>query len=326
MGGGWYRLAPALLAGCLVVACGGGGGGGGSNGPPGTTVVIGTGTPPPASTASLGAGSSPQTAAFAAIAAGYSGSVTIPATAGGSGTIAATLAASAPAGTPIVASTARRPLAIGGNLTAVLYVAFTANATLTFPSTPGFTFSGVTVPVGTNAYVGLYDPTNSSWTTFAGPAGVNGTTLTFAGVARPVTFVAGDAYAFAVFITTQSLTAPTPAPQATPTPTPSPSPNLPAQCPATNAPQITIAPTAFSLNGVGAVAYASVSSTAGAVSVASTATGTFTVSGSGASSTLTSVALGNAALLVTDAAQNQACALVDVHTLVLNGQAHARTR
>ena len=247
----WRSAYAGLAVGVLLAGCGGGGGGSAPTPPGESTITVGY--VPAIASASLTSGSTQQTTTIGPIGAGYSGSVTIPSTLGGTiGSIALTLAASAPGGTPVVSSTARRAEGIGGSLAALIYLTFTPSVALTFTSTPSFTFSGTSVPAGSKAYVGLYDPTNPGWTTFAGPGSAAGSTLTFPAPRAPITFAAGVTYVFAVFITTQTLTVPTP-------------------CPACNATanrdrrtfrrQFSqrsaanqIAPTAFSLNGR-AVAY-----------------------------------------------------------------------
>jgi hypothetical protein len=174
----------------------------------------------------VNAGTTQQTANLATIAAGYSGSVTLPATTSGSGQATLDLTASNPTSAN-VQSSARMPQAIGGaSLTPLVFVTLTSAVNLTFPSWPAFTFalpSGLGVQAS-NLYVAWYNPANAGagWTTLAGPATALGNGVyTFAAAPGPVTFTAGTTYAFVLFSTTSVLVVPTPTPTPTATPTPS---------------------------------------------------------------------------------------------------------
>lgn len=218
----------------LLCACGGGGGGGTTPSAPAgvsTTPASITTTPPssPAgvtSAISAAASGSATTATFAAIQAGYGGTVTLPGTAS-SGTAFMLLAASNPSGVPVPASSTRLPKAIGGTLTTLAYVSFTTNAPLTFTTWPAFTFvlpSNLSLQ-GAGLYLAFYSSADATagWSTLAGPATVSGAQVAFAPIRGPITFSAGSTYTFALIATGQVLISATPTPIATYTPTASPS-------------------------------------------------------------------------------------------------------
>ena len=225
----WYSRSLSLVA-ILALAVAGCGGGGGGTTPVPTVTSAPTSTPTTAPV-SIPVGAAATTAPLGAVV-GQSASLGIPATASGSGTVNAQLLATLPTGLPTVQSSTRLPRAIGTTqLTSLLFIGFTAPAaTLTFTSTPSFTFvfpAGFALVSGTQAYVGVYDPTQSAagWQTFLGPGVVSGTTITFASVARSVTFQANQTYYFVLFTTGVVIGVPTAAPTTTPTTTPTTAPS-----------------------------------------------------------------------------------------------------
>ena len=223
-----------------LCACGGGGGGGGSTLAPTTTPTTAPPTPTPtpvptAAAVSIPVGA-PTTAPLGALA-GQTASLTLPATASGTGSVSAQLMATQPAGAPTLQSSKRLPRAIGtSQLTPLLFIALTPSVNLAFSSTPAFTFTfpaGFALASGTQAYIAFYDPTQpaASWQNFLGPGAVSGSsstgiTITFASVARTISFQANQTYIFVLFTTGAviAVPTPTPSPTATPTPTPSPTP------------------------------------------------------------------------------------------------------
>lgn len=103
------------------------------------------------------------------------------------------------------------------------------SSTLTFSNYPAFTF---TVPAGSSLATGgslylAYNPGNTAggWTTLAGPAPLNGTTITFTPATTGVTFASGTTYQFALLSTSQFLTPlPGPSTSSNAAPTTSPTP------------------------------------------------------------------------------------------------------
>ena len=145
----------------------------------------------------------------------------MPATLSGTSVTALAFSVNPPTGTPTVQAAKRKmPRAIGGSLSPIGYIVVTPASTVSFASTPTFSFvfaAGALPPSGSNLYVGLYDPTQASlgWTTFLGPGSLNGQTVSFASTVQPVTLQASVSYTFALFSTTQTLATPTPMPVST---------------------------------------------------------------------------------------------------------------
>lgn len=167
---------------------------------------------PASSTQQLTIGSAPQTATFATIQSGYSGSVVLP-PAATAASVTLTLSGSAPSGTPTVMSAHRVRAVLGEDPSALAFVSSTSSGTVTFLSSPQFTFTLPSTPQsGTLFALALYDPTNPSagWQLFAGPVSASGTTVTFASTSG-ITLNAGVVYAFALY-TSATLTPPTPIP------------------------------------------------------------------------------------------------------------------
>jgi subtilisin family serine protease len=221
------KIAPVsaalvLSASLLLAACGGGGGGSTPSVPiTPTPVATNTGTLPATSAVSVSAGTAASTATFATITGGYGGSVTLPGT---SSSGSAALVLSTTTTGPALAASSRLPKSIGGILNAIEYISLTPSATLTFSSWPTFTFvlpSGSSVASGGSLYL-AYNPGNtaSGWTTLAGPAAVNGTTVTFTpSTTIASTFTSGTVYEFALLSTAEFLT-PSAAPSSTATAAP----------------------------------------------------------------------------------------------------------
>ena len=236
----------------LLCACGGGGGSAPSVTGLGLTPAP-TQTPtasPALSTVAVNAGAAATTATFGTVFGGYGGSVALPITTNGSGAATLTLAVANPNGGPGVTASTRLPKAIGGTLTALLYVSLVSSVNLTFANWPAFTFvfpGNVSLPADAGLYL-AYNPGDAAgnWSTLAGPVTPNGATVTLGPAPGPITFRAGTTYAFALISTAQPLVSatPTPTPSASPSPTPTPapaqSPTAPAvgaafSCPATGA-------------------------------------------------------------------------------------------
>ena len=202
------RLLAVLVSVAFLAACGGGGGG--SSVP----AVTNTATPAATSSGTVTAGASAQTATLAQISSGYSGSITVPAVSSGSGSsVTATLENSLPGGVPAPASIARAPQAIGGTITPLVYVAFTVTSTVTFSSTPGFTFTlpaGTSLAAGSSAYVAFYSP-STGWKSLLGPGSVSGQTITFAAASgSATTLTPGTTYVFCLYSTSTASPTSTP--------------------------------------------------------------------------------------------------------------------
>jgi subtilisin family serine protease len=155
----------------------------------------------------VNASTASATAALGTIQSGYAGSVTLPGTT--SSGSAALVLTSTPSG-PVLSASARLPKAIGGTLVPLAYLTITTTANLSFSSWPSFTFtlpSGFSVGSGGALYLAS-NPGNTAgnWSTLAGPATANGSTVTFVPGSVPVTFVGGTVYAFALLSTAQVLT------------------------------------------------------------------------------------------------------------------------
>jgi hypothetical protein len=160
------------------------------------------------STVNLSAGPTAQTASFAAIASGLSGQIALPPATAGTGTATATLSTTNPSGVPAVQSVSRLPASIGVTLTPLAYVTMVTSAALTFATYPAFTFvfpAGTTFPSGTSLFLAQFVTAQGGWVSVAGPAAVNGTTVTFATIPGPITFPAGQTQTFALFSTTSSV-------------------------------------------------------------------------------------------------------------------------
>jgi hypothetical protein len=179
------------------------------------------------------------------VAGGFTAAVTLPhLTPAGSApaTFAFNFSLTAPLGVAAIASRGRAPLNIGGSFSTSAYLTLTVPGTLplAMSSTPSFVFAypdGFTFNAGESLYVALFDPTQPSagWTAFSGPGVVNGQSVSFASVNRPLTFNGGTAYQFALISSVQTVSVPTAAPVNTPSPTPS----------ATPSPAPSTAPTPF---------------------------------------------------------------------------------
>jgi len=162
---------------------------------------------------------------------GYSSTITFPFTET-SGTVTVTLSATQPGGTPTVQSMKRRPQTIGGvGLVPLAFMTLTSPTSLTFTSTPSFSFTvpAAAVNAGQIPYLAYYDPTASpqtGWNTFAGPATVNGATVTFPAMNEisGLGSTAGVTYDIVLFTVTSALATPTATPASSPTASPTASP------------------------------------------------------------------------------------------------------
>ncbi len=141
---------------------------------------------------------------------GYTATISLPSTSDGStGSIAVSLSTSLPSSATSPASMKRTPLTIGATLTPLLYVTLASTATVTFGSTPSFSFklpSGTTLAAGSSAFIAFYDPAQSAtgWLTVLGPGAVSGQTITFPGTTGTLTMKAGTTYTFMLFATNQA--------------------------------------------------------------------------------------------------------------------------
>jgi hypothetical protein len=153
-------------------------------------------------------GATTQAATFPAIASGLSGQITLPPATSGTGTASATLSTTNPSGVPAVQSVSRLPASIGVTLTPLAYVTLVTSATVTFATYPALAFAfpaGTTFPSGTSLYLGQYITAQGGWVSLAGPAVVNGTTVSFATIPGPITFPGGQTQTFALFSTKSSV-------------------------------------------------------------------------------------------------------------------------
>lgn len=126
----------------------------------------------------------------------------------------------------------RTPLTIGATLSPLLYLTVSSTATVTFGSTPSFSFklpSGTSLAAGSSAFIAFYDPAQSAtgWLTVLGPGSVSGQIITFPGTTGSFTLKAGATYTFMLFTTNQAPVVtsaqcaqpvPVPSPLASPTP------------------------------------------------------------------------------------------------------------
>jgi len=162
-------------------------GGSGSTVPKGTSSATPTPSPTPtgstlpaSATVMIPVGPSPGSGSLGPVLGGYSSSITFPTT-GTAGTVTVTLSATQPGGTPTVQSMRRRPQTIGGvGLVPLAFITLTSPTSLTFTSSPSFSFSvpAAAVNAGQIPYLAYYDPTASpqtGWNTFDGPGTVSGT-------------------------------------------------------------------------------------------------------------------------------------------------------
>ena len=217
-------IAGSLIfaAAVALVACGGGSG----SAPPvdagPTPLPGGPFTASSSTTLTLTPGAAPTTLPLPS-GGGFSGTVTFPApTAAVTATLTFTIQNFAPVSDGIpAASTARIPQgarairALPAHTT-LLYVGVVSNADITLPS--GLSFS-LTVPAqlivpGNSYYIVSYDRLFNDWIVYAGPASVNGSTVTFPASSGPLTLKANARSWFALITTT----APIPTPSATPVP------------------------------------------------------------------------------------------------------------
>jgi hypothetical protein len=171
----------------LVAACGGGGG----TTPPITSTTTAAPSPtklPASSSESVSAG---QSATFAQISNGYTGSITIPRANFGTGSaLTATLQGSLLSSIPATRSAARAPRSIGVTLVPLVYIVLSPNGTMTFSSTLSFAFvlpNGTSLAPGSSASVSFYDPAVGQWQTLLGPRTVNGQTISFGTIAENLT-------------------------------------------------------------------------------------------------------------------------------------------
>lgn len=230
----FVALAAALSLCSVLAACGGGGGGSPLPVQPSPTpAATATPTPSPSPTSSPATQTAtvPVTAAATnapiPAVAGFSGSVSLPASnASGTASITATSTTSAPGGLPVLQARTHHVATFASSDTVYLYESFTPSATITFNAIPGFslTLPSSVSTTGQQFYMALFAPGMTQWQMAAqGPAQVSGQTLTFPGQSgTPITLTAGQTYWFAFYSTSTATATPTPAPSPTPTATPTP--------------------------------------------------------------------------------------------------------
>ena len=183
---------------------------------------------PSSSTQTLNAGGAPASASFATINNGLSGTVNVAAASSGNAAITAVMSTALPAGVPALKSVRRAPRDIGaGGISGLTYVTLTSNASVSFGSSPQFTFTAVTQSLLTTAtpgYIAFYDASAAAngWTTILGPVTIGGanTSWTFPAAALPVTFKPATTYVYALFTATSAVATPSPSPAPTATPSP----------------------------------------------------------------------------------------------------------
>jgi len=211
-----------FAAAVALVACGGGSG----SAPPvdagPTSAPGGPFTSSSSTTLTLTPGAAPTTLPLPT-GGGFSGTVTIPAPAASvTATLTFTIQNFAPASDGIpAASTARsaqsaRAVRALPAHTTLLYVGVASNVDITLPS--GLSFS-LTVPPqsivpGNSYYIAYYNRLLNDWVVYAGPASVNGNTVTFTANGGPLTLKANVRSWFALVTTS----VPFPTPSATPAP------------------------------------------------------------------------------------------------------------
>jgi len=155
---------------------------------------------------------------------GYVANFALPATAdGSSGTVAVSISTLLPAGVVAPSSTHRAPETIGATLTPLVYVTVRPSATVTFSSTPAFSFTlprGTALITGSSAFVAFYDPAQSAtgWVTILGPGSVSGQTISFPATTGTLKLAGGALYTFVLFTTSQALTSTAPGAPLTVTP------------------------------------------------------------------------------------------------------------
>lgn len=133
----------------------------------------------------------------------FRGSMTVPGLGAPTGAVLTIVdSLNAPAGAPTLQSRARIPQS--GTLSVLFFIQISASDTVTLPSLPRIT---ITVPSsqitpGARFFYAISDPTVTNVALqfrTEGPAGVTGTTLTFAASSNPITFTAGLKYIIAVY-------------------------------------------------------------------------------------------------------------------------------
>ncbi|MEA2688214.1 MAG: hypothetical protein QOD51_821 [Candidatus Eremiobacteraeota bacterium] len=246
-------LGGAVLGVALLAACGGGGGGSGTSAPGGPLPPGGPTTAPSITpsgnfsstdavaipTPAPGAATVPVP--LASDASGASANAAIPASANvpPDATVAATYSSAADASLPALAVrravSSVRGLREDNKKTVIAYLRLQFSADVTMPQAPDFTFVVPgTLPTNAVSYwLAFIDPLRSAagWQAgFEGPATVSaaqtaagkpGTKLAFASNGQPITFVANQAYYFAVYAVSATVASPTPVPSSVPSNPPS---------------------------------------------------------------------------------------------------------
>jgi hypothetical protein len=198
----------AVLAGAIVAACGN------------TTAPPQNRANPASTSVTTSTGGA---ATFATITAGgVSATSTLP-DASGVATVTETIGTS-PFGGDVALATDRAAAAerapAAASPTAIAYLQFVATVSVTFTGSPNISFTVPSIIPGDAYYLAVYQ--NGAWLApAAGPAAINGDTVTFSPSAGTITIAPGTPVELALYATT----APTPTPTPTPVPTPVASPN-----------------------------------------------------------------------------------------------------
>jgi hypothetical protein len=211
-----------FAAAVALVACGGGAGSAPPTGTGSTPAPGGPFTASSTTTLTLTPGAAPTTVPLPT-GGGFSGTVTFPAPASAvTATLTFTIQNFAPvsdsipaAATARIAQAVRSVRALPAHAT-LLYVGVSSNADITLPNGLSFSLSvpAQSIVAGNSYYIVFYDRLLNDWIVYAGPASINGNTVTFSANNGPLTLKANVRSWFALITTT----VPIPTPSATPVP------------------------------------------------------------------------------------------------------------
>ena len=240
-------LGGAVFSVAILAACGGGGGGSGTSSPggplPGGPTAGPTTAPSSTFTSSdavsipspaPGATSVPVPLASDAGGASANASISSSASVPPDTTISSTFSSAADSSLPSLAikraTQSVRGLREDSKKNVIAYLRLQFSADVTLPQAPAFTFvvPGTLPTAGVTYWLAFIDPllAAAGWQSgFEGPATVTATTtrsggagtqLAFASNGKPLTFVAGQAYYFAVYAVSATAATPTPVPSTVP--------------------------------------------------------------------------------------------------------------
>ena len=159
-----------------------------------------TAAPTPAGSSSATVGSTPSSSSFVTTS-GASGTITLPAASSGSATASFQTSTTPPSGVPTLSASAAERRVSDTASAGMLYVSATFASTITLPSLPAFSFSGISTTPNTSYYLAFFDPAAATYAkAIEGPAVVGASgTLAFTAPAGSVTFAAGKTYVFALY-------------------------------------------------------------------------------------------------------------------------------